>query len=419
MNQECLLNSYKALDISDGKGFMCGRILADFGGDVIKLEPPGGDPSRWMGPFHQDVEDPEKSLYWFAYNANKRGITLDLEAGEGKRVFADLVEIADFVIESYPPGYLDRIGLGYSSLAEINPRIIMTSISPFGQNGPWRECQGEDIVLWGLSSYMYVTGDEDRPPVRPSFPQSYLHACLEAASASLVALHHRQRTGEGQWIDVSAQQALAVVSLQNQQYWNLARFNPRRGGAFQHLTGVRWTRQRRLWRCRDGFVAFVLFSGHLGASGNQALTDWMDREGLAPDCMKQIDWYTFDPQGSQLTDEDYHQLMNGLESFFLHHTKKELYEEAVRSRIVLYPCNNTADILSDAHLGARGFWKSLPHDELGTDIVYPRPPVRFSAAQCDLKTRAPLVGEHNETVYLGELGYTRETLDRLEREGIV
>ena len=414
-----LLSSYRALDLSDEKGFLCGRILADLGADVIKIEPPGGDRSRWIGPFYHDVEDPEKSLYWFAYNANKRGITLNLEATEGRDVFADLIRIADFVIESFPPGYLDRIGLGYGRLAEIAPKIIVTSISPFGQNGPWRDYQGADIVLWGLSGYMYVTGDEDRPPVRPSFPQSYLHAGLEAASASLVALYHRQRTGEGQWIDVSAHQALAVISLQNQQYWNLAGFNPQRAGAFQHLTGVRWTRQRRLWRCRDGFVAFVLFSGHLGALGNQALTDWMDREGLAPDCMKRIDWRDFDPQGSQLTDDEYQQMMDGLEAFFLRHTKQELYIEAVESRIVLYPCSDASDILDDPHLEARNSWKSLPHSELGTPVVYPQPPVRFSAAQCELRHRAPLVGEHNESVYLDELGYSRERLDHLKREGIV
>ncbi|MDM8001167.1 MAG: CoA transferase [Dehalococcoidia bacterium] len=228
---DSLLASFRVLDLTDEKGFLCGRVLGDFGADVIKIEPPGGDPSRAIGPFYHDVAHPEKSLYWMAYNANKRGITLDIGVAEGRDIFIKLVKSADFVIESFRPGQMARLGLGYENLRQVNPGVIMTSITSFGQAGPWKDYKGSDIVLWALSSYMYVTGDEDRPPVCPSFPQAFLHAGLEAASASLVALHHRQLTGCGQWIDVSAHDALAIVNLQNQQYWDLAHFNPQRAGA--------------------------------------------------------------------------------------------------------------------------------------------------------------------------------------------
>jgi crotonobetainyl-CoA:carnitine CoA-transferase CaiB-like acyl-CoA transferase len=133
--EEPLLSPYRALDLTDEKGFFCGRILGDFGVDVIKIEPPGGDPSRRIGPFYHDIPDPEKSLHWFAYNANKRGITLNIETADGRELFRRLVKTADFVIESFPPGYMDKIGLGYASLSQINPGIIMTSITPFGQTG--------------------------------------------------------------------------------------------------------------------------------------------------------------------------------------------------------------------------------------------------------------------------------------------
>ncbi len=416
---DSLLASFRVLDLTDEKAFLCGRVLGDFGADVIKIEPPGGDPGRAIGPFYHDITHPEKSLYWMAYNANKRGVTLNIEAAEGREVFKKLVKSADFVIESFRPGHMARLGLGYENLRQINPGIIVTSITSFGQSGPWRDYKGSDIALWALSSYMYVTGDEDRPPVCPSFPQAFLHAGLEAASASLIALHHRQLTGEGQWVDVSAQDALAIVNLQNQQYWNLARFNPQRAGAFQLRSGLRWSRQQRLWKCRDGFVVFIVSSGHMGAPGNKALTEWIASEGLAPEFMQKINWDTFDPQGQELTDEQYREMMVAISGFFERHTKAELYEEAVQKRIVLYPCNTTEDLMHDAQLKARGFWAEIPHAELGGTLTYPRPCVAFSEASCEIRRRAPLIGEHNEEVYVGELGFSKEELARLREKRVI
>jgi crotonobetainyl-CoA:carnitine CoA-transferase CaiB-like acyl-CoA transferase len=414
-----LLDRFRVLDLSDAKGFLCGRVLGDFGADVIKVEPPGGDAGRALGPFYRDIPDPEKSLYWLGYNCNKRGITLDIEAAPGQAIFRRLVRSADFVVESFKPGRMAALGLDYESLRRVNPGIILTSITSFGQSGPWRDCIGSDIVLWALSSYMYVTGDEDRPPVCPSFPQAFLHAGLEAAAASLVALHHRQVTGNGQWVDVSAQDSLAIVNLQNQQYWNLARFNPRRAGSAQMLSGVRWSRQKRLWKCRDGFVIFIISSGHMGAPGNKALTEWMAGEGLAPDYMQGINWETFDPQGRELTDEQYLGMLTAIGEFFQRHSKAELYEGSVAKRIVLYPCNTTEDLMHDAQLKARGFWTGIEQPDLGATLTYPRPCVAFSGAACDIRRRAPRIGEHNEEVYAGELGLSRDDVVRLRREGVI
>ena len=416
---EALLTPFRVLDLTDEKGFLCGRVLGDFGADVIKIEPPGGDPGRAVGPFYHDIPDPEKSLYWLAYNCNKRGITLNIEVAEGQAIFKKLVKSADFIIESCKPGYMAELGLGYEDLRQINPGVIMTSITSFGQSGPWKDRKGSDIALWALSSYMYVTGDEDRPPICPSFPQAFLHAGLEAASASLVALHHRQLTGEGQWVDVSAQDALAIVNLQNQQYWNLARFNPKRAGSAQMLSGVRWARQQRLWKCRDGFVIFIISSGHMGAQGNRALTEWMDSEGMAPEFMKKIDWETFDPQGKELTDEQHRGMLTALGEFFQRHTKAELYQGSVQKRIILYPCNTTEDLMHDAQLKARGFWAEIPHAKLGRSLTYPRPCVAFSEASCDIRCRAPLIREHNEEVYVKELGFSKEALARLREKGVI
>ena len=155
-NRVALLAPYRALDITDEKGLMCGKILADMGADVIKVEKPGGDLARRIGPFYHDDPNPEKSLYWFAYNTNKRGITLDIETSDGQDIFKQLVKTADFVIESFDPGYMSSLGLGYADLEKINPRIIMVSITPFGQSGPYVE-QGykvNDMIVWALGGHM-------------------------------------------------------------------------------------------------------------------------------------------------------------------------------------------------------------------------------------------------------------------------
>jgi len=414
-----LLSPYKALDLTDEKGFLCGRILGDFGVDVIKIEPPGGDAGRKIGPFYHDIPDPEKSLPWFAYNANKRGITLDIETSDGRELFKRLVKRVDFVIESFSPGHMDKIGLGYNVLSELNPTIILTSITPFGQTGPWRDYKGSDIALWALSSYMYVEGDEDRAPVRFGAPQSYLHAALEAAVGTLIAHHYRQLTGEGQWVDISAQQALVVVNLQNQQYWDLARFNPRRAGPCVHRSGVTWAYQRRIWQCKDGFVCFILMAGATGAPGNEALTEWMDGEGLAPECMKQTNWSAYNIRADEITAEDYEEITRSLTTFFSRHTKAELYKEAIERRIPLYPCSTVEDLRQDEHLKARGYWTGVEHPELEDTLVYPRPCMLLSESSCEIRRCAPLIGEHNQEVFQEELGLSTKELAVLKQARVI
>jgi crotonobetainyl-CoA:carnitine CoA-transferase CaiB-like acyl-CoA transferase len=314
---------------------------------------------------------------------------------------------------------MDKIGLGYASLSQINPGIIMTSITPFGQTGPWKDYQGSDIALWALSSYMYVEGDADRAPVQFGFPQSYLHAGLEAAVSSLVALHHRQLTGEGQWVDVSAQQSLIVINLQNQQHWNLARFNPTRAGPCVHRSGVKWAYQRRIWQCKDGFVCFILMAGATGAPGNRALTEWMESDGLAPGCMKQIDWPAYSIRADEIAIEDYEEITKALTIFFSRHTKAELYQEAIKRRIPLYPCSTMEDLRKDAHLKERGFWTQIEHPELKETFIYPRPCILLSENSCQIRRRAPLIGEHNEEVYGRELGLSGEEMVLLKQAGAI
>ena len=170
-----LLAPYRVLDLTDGRGLLCGKMLADLGADVVQVEPPGGSPARNVGPFYHDTPGAERSLFWWAYCTNKRGITLDIATDDGAALLRRLVANADFLIESGDPGRMASLGLGYPDLQAINPRLVMVSITAFGQDGPYADYQASDIVGMALGGFMHLTGDGDRPPLRVSMPQFYQH----------------------------------------------------------------------------------------------------------------------------------------------------------------------------------------------------------------------------------------------------
>src|SRR4029434_3118241 len=227
-----LLSPYRVLDLSNELGFLCGKILGDLGADVIKIETPGGDPARRLGPFYGDQPDPEKSLFWFGFNNNNAGITLNLESARGRELFSQLVAKADFVIETFTPGYLDGLNLGYTALAKLNSRLVLTSITPFGQTGPYSKFKASDIEIMALSGCMSLTGDPDRPPLRVTFPPYYGWTRSYAAIGALIAHYHRELTSEGQQVDVSAQACLLWAVSHAHTFWDLNRHVEKRGGCF-------------------------------------------------------------------------------------------------------------------------------------------------------------------------------------------
>ena len=187
---EGLLAGCRVLDLADEKGILCGKILGDLGADVIKLEPPGGDPARHNGPFYKDIPHPEKSLFWWYTNLNKRGITLNLETEDGRDLFRRLVRTAHFVIESFEPDYMASLGLSYAELEKINRRVIMTSITPFGQSGPYAHYKATDLVGVAIGGMVRMYGDPGRPPVRISAPQFYFLGGIHGAVGSTMAHYY-------------------------------------------------------------------------------------------------------------------------------------------------------------------------------------------------------------------------------------
>jgi crotonobetainyl-CoA:carnitine CoA-transferase CaiB-like acyl-CoA transferase len=414
MLQERMLEGRRALDLTDEKGFFCGKILAELGVDVIKVEKPGGDLSRNVGPFWGDQQDPEKSLYWFSYNSSKRGITLDLEKEDGKRLFRELVKTADFIIESFSPGYLDKLGLGYPDLCQVKKDVILTSITPFGQQGPYRDYQAVDLTIMGMAGEIFLTGDSDRRPLNIRMPQACMHAGSDAAVGSMLAYHHRRKTGEGQHVDVSMQQSAAWFLAQTIPHWELEKLILGRVGTYR--TTSRGTKQRQVWPCKDGFIFFFMIGGQQGAKTCRQLVKWMNELDLANDFLLSFEWERFDM--ATATQELIDKISRPIQEFFLTRTKKEALDAAMSRNISICPLMNMGDLVRDSNLEERGFWMPLDHPELNDSISYPKRFVRSSENLTATKCRAPLIGEHNAEIY-GELGLSKEKIVELRNAGVI
>ena len=418
---DTLLAGVRVLDLADEKGLFCGKLLGDLGADVIKVEPPGGDPARNKGPFYKDIVHHEKSLYWSALNTSKRGITLNLGTTSGRELLKRLAKTADFVLESFDPGYLDDLGIGYSVLERINPRLIMTSITPFGSTGPYAHYKGADLVLSAMAGYVYLCGEPDRPPCRISVPQAYLMGGLHGAMGSMIAHYHRQVTGEGQHLDVSIQEASTYLLLSTAEAWDVNRLIRRRSGAnmvTRRPQPLGPLQSRNYWRCKDGYVIFSAQGGAFKGwvTSTTALIQWAHREGMAGG-LENYDWRDHDT--FRITQEQNEHIQDVIANFLLTKTRRELYEGGLKHSIMIGPMNHINEVLEDPQLQARKYFVPVEHPELGDTILYPGAPFRLSEAPWRISRRAPLIGEHNHEIYRGELDRTQEEMVALKAAGVI
>jgi crotonobetainyl-CoA:carnitine CoA-transferase CaiB-like acyl-CoA transferase len=285
-----MLSPYRVLDLTTERGMFCGQLLGDLGADIIMIEPPGGSLARRLGPFYRDVPHPDRSLFWWALNRNKRSITLDITSRDGQGILRRLIGSAHFLIESDTPGTLAAYGLGYDDLVALNPALVYVSITPFGQDGPKAHYADSDLIILAAGGPLILTGDDDRPPVRVSVPQAYLHASAEAAVAALIAHHERQHSGRGQHVDVSAQQAVAQAT----QSGILA--TPLNADEFQRLSaGVRAgeLRIRLVWPAQDGYVGILYFFGAAIGPFTHRLMRWICKEGFCDEATRDKDWLAY------------------------------------------------------------------------------------------------------------------------------
>lgn len=412
--QESSLSPYRVLDLTDENGLLGARILADLGADTIVVEPPGGNHARRLGPFYHNIPHIEKSLFWFSLNTNKRGITLDLKTADGRDIFTKLVKTADFLFESYPPGYLKKLGLGYDTLSNINPGLIMISITPFGQTGPWRDYKGSDLVEMALGGLVYLSGEPDRQPLRIPVPQAFFHAGSWAAVGAMMAFSARQAGGKGQHVDVSMLEAAAWSNYSAAEWWSYSRLNLKREGTWRQQ-GL--SRMRLIFDCQDGYVLLFLLGGTMATIGEYKLVEWMEAEGKCPDWLRGFDWSKLDVANAE--QKFFDDLSDALAPFLLDKTKKQLFDWAMENELFLAPISDVSDLLENPQLKNREFWVKLEHPELGDAFTYPGPFVKMSRTPVTVRQRAPLIGEHNIEIYQNELGIPADKLIVLKQAGVI
>jgi benzylsuccinate CoA-transferase BbsE subunit len=390
----------RVLDLADGSGAVCGRILAELGADVIKIEPPGGGPDRFAPPFLADRAGPDRSLTWVAGNVNKRGITLSLDDPRGLALFERLVATAAIVTESYAPGTLEAKGLGYRRLSAERPQLVLVSISPYGQDGPLAGFPGSDLEVTASSGSLWLAGEEDRPPVRTSQPQSPSWSGMYGAMGALMAYLAARTSGSGQHVDVSAQASMATVHPPAPIFWDVLGEEHRRLGPFLLGRSIVGSRFRNLWPCADGFVSFAIQGGAIGRHTGRMLIEWMASRGTVPAVLAGIAWEVFD--NSTLTQDDVDRLEAAIGPFLLGLTKREFYAGVVERRMLGYPVGDAADVLADPQLEARDFWQTVAVDgEVG--LPFPGGSMLFDGVRPTLRRAAPRLGEHNAEIY-AEIG---------------
>jgi benzylsuccinate CoA-transferase BbsE subunit len=419
-NFQGALPPIRVLDLTEGGCQLGGRMFGDVGADVIKIEPPGGSPSRG-GPFYKNIPHPERSLFWWAFNSNKRGITLDLSKLQGQSLFRELVKKADIILESFSPGYLHQFNLGYAEICKIKKDIIYTSITPFGQSGPKAHYQASDLTIWASGGFLYACGDPDRAPVWITFPQATLFGGAEGAIGSLAALWYRNSSGEGQFVDVSIQEAVISPNMNVLQMWDVHKVDFCRIGAVSFVSATR-VKQPIYFKCKDGYVMILALGGNNPyTTSSEKLVQWMKDEGKCPDWLAKLDWWQ-DYNAAVLRQDLADKVGKAIEAFTLSKTKRELYEEGAFGKykqILIAPVSNAKDISEDCQLQGRQFWGRLEHPELKESLPYLGPFIKMSESPIQLRRRAPLIGEHNREIYIRELGLSETDFKSARDRGVI
>ncbi|HLZ71582.1 MAG TPA: CoA transferase [Dehalococcoidia bacterium] len=388
------LGRVRVLEMPGAEGALCGRSFADLGADVIKIEPPSGDPSRRLPPFSASGG----SLYWAVYAAGKRSVALDLETERGRARLLRLVRISDVLIDTDPTGRQAALHLDYPRLCEENPALVLTSISPFGRSGPYARRKGSDLVQFAMSGYLHMTGPAGGPPLKVSAPyQTWLHGSMHAFAATLLALRQRRRTGHGADVDQALRDTGAWMLTHTYQFWDLLGVNLTRQGASRDMGGV--LRLPTIWPARDGHIIWLFQTGYIGGSRMRQLVAWMAEHGMAPAFLHAIEWESFDLLGAGAAQRD--QLVAAFTAFFAAKTRAELFAWALPRGVMLAPMQTLRNLADDPQLSARGAWLPLAAEQ-SAGARLPGAPVRMSAARWERRGPAPALDEHNHAV-LGDL----------------
>jgi len=397
------LSGRRILELADEKGVYCGKLFADMGAEVIKVERPGGDATRSFPPFLR--RDPSQSLFFLAMNTNKKSVTLDLGREEGRELFRRLVAQADALIETTTPGELDDVGLGYAVLSESRPKLVVTSITGFGQTGPRRDWKTSDLVANALGGVAHVTGAAEDPPVTLAGSQAYVMASTLAASSTLMALLHAARSGEGQRVDISIQEsALAFSHISGVGKWLDDGMIPRRMG-----TGLFASVPSGAYPCRDGQIYLMVNR----PAHWQALAEWIhDSSGEAAI----LDPLFSGPSANRIPYRDI--IDHFIATLTRRYTVQEAYREGQRRHLAMTPVHPPRAVVAEPQLAARDFFVAVDHGDLGT-IRYPGAPYRHAATPWAITTPAPQPGQHNDEIYASVLGLSLTEMVELRKSGTI
>ena len=401
------LSSLRVLDFTGELGPYAAKLYAGLGADVIHLEPLSGDPLRQVGPFFENKPGANRGLQFLYYNAGKRGMALDLENPRGKQVFLQLCEKADLLLESFVPGYLDSLGISYDRLSAINPRLVQTSITPFGNFGPYRDWAGSDLICSAMGGFLHLAGIDHDKPVRACDNQAYRMAEAYAAVGSSIALLFAKKTGIGQFVDVACLEAAGMALENAAQYWDLE-------GVIRRGRG-KVAGEATIHPCKDGYFAIVAIMGR-----NKVMWDpfvnWMKEEGVEQwEVFDNDKWIDVDYRGTR---EGYETFCAIFEKFTMKHDKLTLYEKGQANKVALTPVSNGKDLLENPQLRHREYWKKLHHPDLSAEITYPGSPYELGDLRWRLGNPAPAPGQHSAEI-LRELGYSKIDIESLAKEGIV
>ncbi len=398
---EQALSGVKVLDLTwHIAGPYCTKLLADFGADVIKIEKPGGgDPARRMGPFFNDDPSPEKSLLFLHLNTNKRSMTLNFKTATGKKIFKELVRDTHMLVESFSPQVMPSLGLEYDALKKINPKLVMVSISNFGQTGPYRDYRVSEIIINGIGGKLLDMGLPEREPQRGAANTYQYQAGNTAATAAMSGLYVAETQGIGQHIDVSIFELLNTTL--DHRTTSLV--------AYQYNGQIQATRTAEVGllpegvlRCEDGFVFSFVFPG---------MASWRNFGPMVgiPDLVEQFpDPFDVERRG---------ELEALWVPFFFEHSKQKLMEKAQAAGVSITAINTPRDVVEDPHFNARGFFVDIEHPVTGK-LKCPGAPFRTEEMPWRVRRPAPLLGQHNEEV-CEAMGYTKEDLVRLREAGVI
>ena len=363
-----LLESANILDLSlDTAGAYCTRLLADLGAAVLMVEPPGGHPLRAAGPFAAGEADPEKSGSFIHFSSNKRSVVADVESKEGRERVLELAQDADIVVESFAPGRIAELGLGYDTLSALRETLVLTSLTPFGQTGRWSQWQSEEIVDWALGGYMYFGGDPAREPLMVHNKQGAMHGGAHAAYASLAALWWARKSGRGQHVDVSVLESLLTAHIWTTTSWTQEGLVMRREGS-------------DLLRCKDGWVHF------LSLAMNPNLFILIQRPDLIDDprFQDQQTWMEHQAEVREL-----------VQQWCGSQPKVEIWKLGQELRIPCAPVFDMADLAEAQNLKDRGFLVEVDHPNAGK-VLMPGAPYVFDGSPFPAGRPAPSLGQHQQ-----------------------